>query len=112
MLDSISFFRVIKTGFVNFWRNLWLSVAATLVMSVTLIIFATLFLLFVLTNYSIKTIQDTVDVSVYFKVGLQEQQINKIKTEIQADSKVKEITYISAQQAYDNFIYLLFLQTD
>jgi cell division transport system permease protein len=103
MFDSISFFRVIKTGFVNFWRNLWLSIAATMVMSVTLVIFATLFLLFVLTNYSIKTIQDTVDVSVYFKIGLQEQQINNIKTQIQADPKVKEVSYISAQEAYDNF---------
>lgn len=103
MFDSISFFRVIKTGFVNFWRNLWLSMAATMVMSVTLVIFATLFLLFVLTNYSIKTIQNTVDVSVYFKIGLQEQQINNIKKQIQADSKVKSITYISAEQAYAEF---------
>jgi cell division transport system permease protein len=103
MLDSISFFRIIKTGFVNFWRNLWLSVAATMVMSVTLVIFATLFLLFVLTNYSIKTIQDTVDISVYFKIGLQEQQITSIQNQIKLDPKVKEVTYISAEKAFEQF---------
>ena len=103
MLDSISFFRIIKTGFVNFWRNLWLSVAATMVMSVTLVIFATLFLLFVLTNYSISTIQNTVDVSVYFKLGLNEQQITKIKDLVKSDSRVKEVNYVSAKQAFENF---------
>lgn len=103
MLDSISFFRIIKTGFVNFWRNLWLSVAATMVMSVTLVIFATLFLLFVLTNYSIKTIQDTVDISVYFKIGLQEQQITSIQNQIKLDPKVKEVSYISAEKAFEQF---------
>jgi len=103
MLDSISFIRIIKTGFVNFWRNLWLSLAATMVMTITLVIFSTLFLLFVLTTYSLNTIKNTVDVSVYFKIGLLEEQINKIKNEVASDPKVKEVTYVSAIQAYDNF---------
>jgi cell division transport system permease protein len=103
MLDSISFLRIIKTGFVNFWRNLWLSAAATMVMTITLVIFSTLFLLFVLTNYSLSTIQNTVDISVYFKIGLAEDQANAIKTDIQSDSRVKEVTYVSATQAFDDF---------
>ena len=103
MLDSVSFFRVIKSGFVNFWRNLWLSMAATMVMTITLVIFGTLFLMFVLTNYSIHTIQNTVDISVYFKVGLQDQQALKIKDDIASDPRVKEVDYISAIDAYNNF---------
>ena len=51
MLDSTSFFRVIKTGLTNFVRNLWLSAAATMVMTITLVIFSTLFLLFVFTSF-------------------------------------------------------------
>jgi len=77
--------------------------AATMVMTITLVIFSTLFLLFVLTNYSINTIQNTVDISVYFKIGLAEEQINTIKTEVSQDSKVKEVTYVSASQAFDEF---------
>lgn len=103
MPDSVSFFRIIKSGFINFWRNLWLSFAATMVMTITLVIFATMFLVFVLTNYSIQTIQNTVDVSVYFKVGLAEQQILKIKNDIAADPRVKEVDYISATDAFNNF---------
>ena len=103
MLDSLSFFRVIKTGFTNFGRNIWLSLAATMVMTITLVIFGTLFLIFVLPNYSIHTIQNTVDISVYFKVGLQEEQALKIKDEVASDSRVKEVDYISATDAYNNF---------
>ena len=103
MLDSISFFRIIKTGATNFIRNLWLSMAATMVMTITLVIFSTLFLLFFLTNYSISTIKNTVDISVYFKIGLAEEQINTIKSDLAADSRVNNITYVSAQQSFDDF---------
>ena len=103
MFDSISFLRIIKIGFVNFWRNIWLSLAATMVMTTTLVIFATLFMLFMVTNYSIHTIQNTVDVSVYFKVGLAEEQIFKIKDSVQSDARVKSADYVSASQAFDQF---------
>ena len=103
MFESITFFRVIKTGFVNFWRNLWLSAAATMVMTITLVIFAVLFLMFSLTSYSIKSIQNTVDISVYFKIGLVEQRILDIKQSIEADSRIKEVTYVSSQQALEEF---------
>jgi cell division transport system permease protein len=103
MMDSISFLRIIKIGFVNFWRNRWLSLAATMVMTITLVIFATLFLLFILTNYSLHTIQNTVDVSAYFKIGLAGDQIIKIKNEIAQDPRIKEVDYVSASQAFDNF---------
>ena len=95
--------RIIKNGLTNFGRNIWLSLAATLVMSVTLVIFATLFLLFILTNFSIHTIQNTVDVSVYFKVGFAEEQILKIKDSVQADPQVASVDYVSADQAFSNF---------
>jgi len=72
-------------------------------MTITLVIFGTLFLMFVLTNYSIHTIQNTVDISVYFKVGLQDQQALKIKDDIASDPRVKEVDYISAIDAYNNF---------
>ncbi|MDE2312459.1 MAG: ABC transporter permease [Patescibacteria group bacterium] len=102
-MESVSFLRVIKTGALNFWRNSWLSAAATMVMTITLVIFGLLFLLFGITNYSINTIKNTVDISVYFKVGLDEQQIFKIRDAVQADPRVKEVVYISQQQAFDEF---------
>lgn len=103
MLDSVSFFRVIRTGFINYWRNLLLSAAATMVMVITLVIFAVLFLLFALTSNSIRTIQNRVDISVYFKNGLAEEQILNIKKELEQNSKIKEVAYTSAAQALEDF---------
>ena len=72
-------------------------------MTITLVIFGVLFLTFSLTNYSIKSIQNTVDVSVYFKIGLVEQRILDIKASLEADPKVKEVTYVSSVQAFADF---------
>jgi cell division transport system permease protein len=103
MFHSISFFRVIKTGLVNFGRNIWLSVAATMVMTITLVIFSTLFLLFALTNFSLHSIQNTVDISVYFKIGLAEEKILVLQKELQNNPKTKEVKYTSAETAFENF---------
>ncbi len=103
MFDSISFLRIIKTGAINFFRNLWLSAAATMVMTITLVIFSVLFSLFAITNYSLKSIQNTVDISVYFKNGLSEEKILSIKQELEGNPKVKQIVYTSATQALENF---------
>lgn len=104
MFESISFFRIVKTGFVNFWRNLWLSAAATMVMTITLVIFAVLFLMFAMTSYSIRSIQNTVDISVYFKLGLVEQRILDIQQNLKSDRlHVKEVEYVSAAQAFEDF---------
>ncbi len=99
----ISFFRVIKTGITNFWRNIWLSLAATLVMVITLIIFSVLTLLFVVTNYSVDSIKERVDISVYFKIGLAENQIITIKQELESNPKISQITYTSPDQALKEF---------
>ena len=103
MFDSISFARVIRSGFTNFWRNLWLSTAATMVMTITLVIFGVLFLMFSLTSFAIKSIQNTVDISVYFKIGLGENQILSIKQDVESDNRIKQLSYTSAQQALSDF---------
>ncbi len=60
-------------------------------------------MLFAVTNYSIQTIQNSIDVSVYFKIGLAESQIQNIQQQLEQNNEVKSVTYVSAQQAYDNF---------
>lgn len=103
MLDSISFIRVIKTGFSNFTRNWLLSAAASLVVTITLVIFAILALLFSVANYSVAVIGERIDISVYMKKGLAEDRILDIKRAFETEVTVKEVTYISAQTALDEF---------
>lgn len=102
-MNTISLVRIWKSGFINFWRNIWLSVAATLVMTITLIILSVLVLLFIITNYSVSSIKERVDISAYFKTGVAESQILSIKREIEQDPKVKEVNYVSADEAFQEF---------
>lgn len=102
-MNFISFFRIIKMGLTNFRRNLWLAGASTLIMTITLIILSVLSLLFVITNSSVRTIQQRVDISAYFKNGLAESQIQAIKGQLEGDSRIDEVRYVSADEALANF---------
>ncbi|HEX3095781.1 MAG TPA: permease-like cell division protein FtsX [Patescibacteria group bacterium] len=90
-------------GLSNFRRNLWLASASTLIMTITLIILSVLSLLFVITNSSVKTIQQRVDISAYFKNGLAESQINVIRDQLSEDSRIAEVNYVPADVALANF---------
>jgi cell division transport system permease protein len=103
MFNTVSFMRVLKSGMINFGRNIWLSLAATSVMIVTLVILSSLFLLFVITSYSVTSIQERVDISAYFKVGISENQVLSIKNKLERNPKVKEVTYVSPTQALEEF---------
>lgn len=72
-------------------------------MTITLVIFAILALLFSVTNYSVKAIQQRVDISVYMKRGLGEERILDIKQALEQDPLIKEVSYISAAQALVEF---------
>lgn len=99
MFDSITFFRVIKAGFVNFWRNISLSAAATMVMTITLVIFSVLVLLFGVTRYSVTAIRNRVDISVYFKPGVAETKVNQLRQDLKNNQKVGDVAYTSAEDA-------------
>lgn len=99
----ISFFRIIKNGLTNVKRNLWLAGASTLIMTITLIILSVLSLLFVITNYSVKSIQQRVDISAYFNEEISETEILAVRDELQKDFRIKEIDYVSSEEAQRNF---------
>lgn len=103
MLDSISSFRILKTALTNFVRNAWLSATATMVMTITLVIFSILFLLFGVTKYSLDTYKSNIDISVYFKNGLADQQATKIRDVLLADPRVASAEYQTANEVREDF---------
>lgn len=102
-MNFVSFFRIIKMGLSNFRRNIWLASASTLIMTITLIILCVLSLMFVITSSSVNTIRERVDISAYFKNGLAESQILVVRDELQQDSRIAEVRYVSAEEALENF---------
>jgi cell division transport system permease protein len=102
-LGMVSIMRSISSGMVNFWRNIWLSTAATLVMVVTLIILTLTVLIVSISSYAIKNVQQRVDVSIYFNQQASDAQIQQIQSQIQVLPQVASVNYISAQQGLDAF---------
>lgn len=102
-MDSTTFFRILKTGATNFWRNKWLSLAATSVMIITLVIISVLGALFGITNYSVNAIKERVDISVYLAPGAPESKIDLLRKELEENARISKITYVSADEALENF---------
>lgn len=95
--------RIIKAGFINFWRNGWVSLATVLIMVVTLFTIGSLIFSRAILGSMVAQIQDKVDISVYFKTDSQEQDIIAFKDKISKLGEVKSVEYISAEQVLNNF---------
>lgn len=99
----ISFGRIIKTGIVNFIRNAWLAIAAIAVMVITL----TIVLFSVIANATftntVQQITDKIDISIYLKDDVTEEQRTQLITELDEFENVKSIEYISKDQALERY---------
>ena len=99
----VSLERVVKAGSVNFFRNLSLSIAATAVMVVTLTIVLFSIIANATFNNTIAQINDKIDVSVYLKDEVTEDQRNKFINEIKSIGNVKSVEFISKDQALEQY---------
>lgn len=100
---ATSFLRVIKYGFQTFFRNGTVSLAALLVMVWALLVFEGLLLLGVATREAVTTVQDKIDISVYFKTNVPEDAILKIERALEELPEVKAVEYISRDRALELF---------
>ena len=95
--------RVIRTGFINFWRNGWVSLATILVMVITLFVIGSLILGNALVSSTLAQLQDKVDITVYFKVDAKESDIIALKENLTKLNEVKDVNYTSATDALSAF---------
>jgi cell division transport system permease protein len=99
----VTLFRVFKYGWQNFWRNGWLSISTIAIMILALLVFEGLILFNVMSKGAIQSIQEKVDISVYFKSNVPEDAILGLKRSLEGLDEVKYAEYISQEQALANF---------
>ncbi|MBI3633585.1 MAG: ABC transporter permease [Candidatus Vogelbacteria bacterium] len=102
-MRSVNFKRVVKTGFINFWRSGIVSFASVLVMVVTLFIVGSLIVGGAVLDSALSLVKDRVDVNIYFRTDANEADINDLKTALIALPEVRSITYTSSEQALADF---------
>lgn len=91
--------RIIRAGFLNFWRNSFVSLSAIMVLSVTLFVIGSLFFNNILLKASLDELRDKVDVNVYFLTTALESDILVLKEKMETFPEVDEIRYISREDA-------------
>lgn len=95
----LAFMRMLRYGVNNFTRNIWLTIAATAVMTITLlIIFTAVAARFILSD-TVGQLRDKVDISIYLKTETTNEQADAIMTDIRKLESVRSVNYVSSAQA-------------
>ena len=95
--------RVARYGFIGFVRNGFVSLAAVLIMTITLFVVAALIIGGAALSATLKQLTEKVDVTVYFTTGANEEQIMEVKQSLEALPEVAVVTYMSREEALELF---------
>ena len=100
----LTFVRMCRYGVNNFSRNAWLTIAATAVMTITLlVVFVTLAARQVLLD-TVGEIRNKVDMSIYVKNDIPPEDIQRIQDGLKnLKSSVVDVHYISPEEARQDF---------
>jgi cell division transport system permease protein len=98
-----SFFYTIGQGFKNLGRNKWYTLASIATITACLFLFGLFYA--ILTNFQnvVKTAEEGVSVTVFFNEGTSEEEILAVKSDLEKRAEVREITYVSADEAWEGF---------
>ncbi len=97
----LSLSRIIKFSFQNFFRNFWLSVVTITIIVLTLFSVTSLVFINASTEQSIEIVKSKVDVSVYFKPVVTEEQVFEAQSALEGLPFVKNVKYVSKSQALE-----------
>ena len=98
-----TFRRILETGVVNFIRNFAIAIAAMAVMIVTLSIILLSIIINATFSYTINQITNKIDISVYLKNSVTEQQTNHLITDLQKLPNVKSVHYLNKQEVLTQY---------
>jgi len=101
MLES--FKKILKFSRESFSRNEGLFFTTTIIITIATSLIVGLFLLKGLTNSLVISLQEKADISVYFSLDTEEEEILKVRQELSEIPEVKDIEYISREKALSFF---------
>jgi cell division transport system permease protein len=96
--------RILKAGWKNFYRNISSSFATTFVLVVLLSLISFIFVFDNISEFLVRGIEEKADISVFLSEDFLEENILEFKKELEEKEIVKEVQYISPNEAYQNFI--------
>lgn len=97
----ITLWRMFKTGFRNLFRNAWLSIAATAIMVVTLVIVAFFAFSALFLQNQLAAVREKIDLTVFLKDEATPDQVKQLQANIQTLENVAEVQYVSKTDALE-----------
>lgn len=95
--------RIIKAGFINFWRNGSISLSSVVVITNTLMVIISLIFINALLTATLDQLRNKVDINVYFTIATPETSILEAQKTIEGRENVERVVYISRDEALANF---------
>jgi len=98
-----TFKRITRTGFVNFWRNGFLSFSAVIVITLSLLAFGALIFSSAFGQALLADVREKVDIKVYFVISAKEDDIKEVQSDLESLPEVVRVDYSSREQVLADF---------
>lgn len=96
--------RIFKYGFSGWARNIWLSSAATAVMSITMIILFITIVASVILSDTAEKMKEKIDITIYLKPQTSQEILDQLKDRISQDKNIRSVETSTTEQEYEKLI--------
>ena len=95
--------RVIKAGFLGFYRNRFISMATLFIMTITLLLIGSIFFARFVVDTTLSQMKSKVDINVYFTVTAEPEKILTLVSDIKRLPEVLSVDYKTREEALADF---------
>lgn len=97
------FLRIFKFAGQHFFRNIWLSLVTVMMLTLSLLTLDILLTMNLAADAAIKNIENRVDVSVTFKIGTAEGDVQSAASYLRSFSEVRDVLMVTPDEALESF---------
>lgn len=100
-----TFWYCLKQGIINICRNIWFSLASTAIIAACIFLLCTFYSIITNIQYMVVTAESSMGITVFFDETLAEEEILAIGSRIESEQadQIKEMEYVSGEEAWDSF---------
>jgi len=96
-------YRILKLSFQDIGRNIWLSIVTITILILALFSINSLFTVQIISQNAIEAVKSKVDINLYLENNAEEAEILELKSQLEIMPEVKEVNYVSQQEALSSF---------
>lgn len=96
--------RILKYGVSGFFRHIWLSLAATVVTTFTLIILFVTIIASIVLGSTADYMRQKIDITVYFKPTTSDEQLATMKSTMEKDPNTTNVEVANSETEYNRFL--------